>query len=531
MCANFHIASDKTAFLTANAAARHSYFANRYHEWVQLNTLLAGLKLEGSRVLDIGAGPGFDSQRLSLRGAKVTALEISPLLAESGNLHFPHIRWVGCSSDALPFASQSFDTVFFNAALHHMRNIPAAIGEALRVLRPGGVLVTSSDPFRPSGASESAELDIFDEHPAVHTGINERLPQFSEFISTLVANRELLDIELYTQDLRPAPTANGGRADIVELTKWDFDKDREMISQCAGSIAMRVALKRSLPYPARRQTKVMMRAGEYAESLGDQSTAMARLASMLPSEYVDRRFPHGRDDKFEMLNGWRRSAIFGRHRRAYQRGRWFLSRKVSERYIACRVRPLATTPPGQKVSLLLNREVLATVDLVSQKWTPITAEISKVAEGEPFVVEVRSTMKDESMDVASFDVGGLGCYRSLASAEIAHQWRGIYMNWRTARQAMASRRAELVCSWNALVYGIGFYVLGAGILKSILIVPVVLICVLLNYGGRWILRAGFGILVLTVLVITGALPPVDQWHDELKNLIAWSEQHLGPPDR
>ena len=118
--------------------------------------------MNGKKVLDIGAGLGWDSHRLHLLGANVTALEYSPLLAESGRENFPHIRWIGGFSHVLPFKNQMFDAVFCNAALHHMRDVSKAISEALRVLKQGGILVTTCDSFRPDCTKEDFELKIFD---------------------------------------------------------------------------------------------------------------------------------------------------------------------------------------------------------------------------------------------------------------------------------------------------------------------------------------------------------------------------------
>ena len=77
-------------------------------------------------------------------------------------------------------------------------------------------------------------------------------------------------------------------------------------------------------------------------------------------------------------------------------------------------------------------------------------------------------------------------------------------------------REEVTTWWNAIVYSACFYLLGVGIILSLVIFPVVLICTHLNYGGRWVMRAGFGLLVLTVLVTIGLVPEPGKWR-ELKD--------------
>ena len=73
------------------------------------------------------------------------------------------MRWIGGFSHVLPFVQGSFDFVFANAALHHMRDIPGAIFEMLRVLRPGGYLISTSDPYRADASGERHELRVVDD--------------------------------------------------------------------------------------------------------------------------------------------------------------------------------------------------------------------------------------------------------------------------------------------------------------------------------------------------------------------------------
>jgi ubiquinone/menaquinone biosynthesis C-methylase UbiE len=116
--------------------------------------------LRGSQVLDVGARLGIDGYRHVVAGANVTALEFSPLLARAGAHNLPMMRWIGGFSHVLPFASGSFDFVVANAALHHLRDIPAAIFEMLRVLRPGGYLISTSDPYRARRSNSRSSIAI-----------------------------------------------------------------------------------------------------------------------------------------------------------------------------------------------------------------------------------------------------------------------------------------------------------------------------------------------------------------------------------
>lgn len=202
LLSDYHDAPDKEAFVASAPSAQSPYLLNRYGEWVVHQELAKGLDLTGRNVLDLGAGLGFDAQRLHLRGANVTALEFSPVLAEWGASNFPHIRWIGGLADVLPFKSGTFDAVFCNAALHHFRDIPASIAESLRVLKPGGVLNwTTCNSFRSDKSDELSEARIFDAEPAVLMGVNERVPKFSEFASTLKASRKAQSEHLHAHSV------------------------------------------------------------------------------------------------------------------------------------------------------------------------------------------------------------------------------------------------------------------------------------------------------------------------------------------
>jgi SAM-dependent methyltransferase len=56
------------------------------------------------------------------------------------------IRFVGGDACALPFGEEAFDAVVATQVYEYVQDIPAALGEAFRVLRPGGrLLVLDTD--------------------------------------------------------------------------------------------------------------------------------------------------------------------------------------------------------------------------------------------------------------------------------------------------------------------------------------------------------------------------------------------------
>jgi ubiquinone/menaquinone biosynthesis C-methylase UbiE len=103
-------------------------------------------------ILDLGAGNGWMSYRLSLRNHCPTALDIfvderDGLLAAR---HYPQsFPLVEAEFDHLPFRADSFDLAIFNSSLHYSTNYVRTLSEVQRCLRrPGAVVVLDSPVYR-----------------------------------------------------------------------------------------------------------------------------------------------------------------------------------------------------------------------------------------------------------------------------------------------------------------------------------------------------------------------------------------------
>jgi ubiquinone/menaquinone biosynthesis C-methylase UbiE len=109
---------------------------------------LAGRDL-GSKVLELGPGPGITTDLLRLSAPHLTALEIDANLAKSLRSRLPrnsNVEVVTGDATAMPFPDEQFSAAVSFTMLHHVpsRELQDRVcGEVWRVLRSGGVFVGS----------------------------------------------------------------------------------------------------------------------------------------------------------------------------------------------------------------------------------------------------------------------------------------------------------------------------------------------------------------------------------------------------
>lgn len=104
-------------------------------------------------VLEIGCGQGGNLDALSrVRDIQGHGIDPSGRAVSSGSFTFPHLELCVGTADALPYADESLDMVWFGFCLYLVdRNLlQRVVAEADRVLRDGGLLVVVDfDPLFP----------------------------------------------------------------------------------------------------------------------------------------------------------------------------------------------------------------------------------------------------------------------------------------------------------------------------------------------------------------------------------------------
>ena len=130
--------SPETSWRTRSRTRDHDVSQN-------IDALLRHLEGEGPhRILDVGCGPGRDLLRFKQLGHEPVGLDGAARFVALARLHS------GCAVlhqdfSSLDLPAESFDGVFANASLFHvrLRELPRVMRELWTTLRPGGALFSS----------------------------------------------------------------------------------------------------------------------------------------------------------------------------------------------------------------------------------------------------------------------------------------------------------------------------------------------------------------------------------------------------
>jgi ubiquinone/menaquinone biosynthesis C-methylase UbiE len=193
------IFADDTGGVRRTVADHYSRNAERYATFenvrsrAQATPVLDALPLAGAtRVLDVGTGPGTLLPELTRRSprALVVGVDASEGALSRARRDLPHPLAV-MDTNRLALTDESFDVVTFSFSLFHLPDPATGLGQAARVLRPGGAVgvVThdASHPRDPAPATTLVESLLARFGPDVRP-----IPPFVEAVTEASA-RELLE--------------------------------------------------------------------------------------------------------------------------------------------------------------------------------------------------------------------------------------------------------------------------------------------------------------------------------------------------
>lgn len=106
----------------------------------------------GGELLEVGCGAGLELGKLAKLGFTVSGIDLAPKAVEMAGRHLRRLKVKGRALiqnvEQMEFSDASFDAIYSSGVLQHTPNIRKAIGEMMRVLRPGGK--DACDPVPPA---------------------------------------------------------------------------------------------------------------------------------------------------------------------------------------------------------------------------------------------------------------------------------------------------------------------------------------------------------------------------------------------
>jgi len=128
--------------------------------WTYRDSFFELLPSAPAAVLDVGCGEGRVARDLRARGYEVTGLDVATTLVQAARDADPSGTYLVGDAAALPFGDASFDLVVSYNSLIDVEDMPAAIAEASRVLRPSGYFCACvPHPFSDAGEFTSNDPD------------------------------------------------------------------------------------------------------------------------------------------------------------------------------------------------------------------------------------------------------------------------------------------------------------------------------------------------------------------------------------
>jgi ubiquinone/menaquinone biosynthesis C-methylase UbiE len=119
---------------------------------------------ESHSVLDVGCGPGAAVRAAAPMVERAVGIDRSEAMVEIArrrSRRFDNVEFEAGGAEQLPFPDSSFDRVWTIHAFHHWEDRVRGVTEALRVLRPGGLLlIVESDTKGAHGLNRERAMEL-----------------------------------------------------------------------------------------------------------------------------------------------------------------------------------------------------------------------------------------------------------------------------------------------------------------------------------------------------------------------------------
>jgi 2-polyprenyl-3-methyl-5-hydroxy-6-metoxy-1,4-benzoquinol methylase len=128
--------------------------------WAYRDSLIGFIGRSDGKALDVGCGEGRISRALMSSGYRVTAADPVRALVEAAVEANSAHDYAVATATKLPFEDRSFDLVVAYNVLMDIEDVPSALREIRRVMRPSGRFVISIvHPFADRGTFASTDSD------------------------------------------------------------------------------------------------------------------------------------------------------------------------------------------------------------------------------------------------------------------------------------------------------------------------------------------------------------------------------------
>jgi SAM-dependent methyltransferase len=158
-------------------------------------------------LLDLGAGNSWLSNRLAQRGHSAAAVDLLNNDFDGlGCVTFYEANFIPVQAefDHLPFSDRSIDLAVFNASLHYSPDFAVTLGEARRILLPGGKIVVMDTPVYRDASSGAQMVQERQEQFKRQYGFPSNALPSENYLTYRRLERLSADLDLCCQILTPA---------------------------------------------------------------------------------------------------------------------------------------------------------------------------------------------------------------------------------------------------------------------------------------------------------------------------------------